>query len=317
MPWKRAHIWNLALAALLLVACQSPGSAPGLPAPSEFSGTVGSATSIGLRWRKVEGASGYELERKVGGGGFSPLIRLPHEVGGSFYQLYTDTGLTPATRYTYRIRAVSDTAQSPWSTSSELETPAAATTRYRVRGFWLGASNPNLYLHTDTGVNYPGATVRVNDVQLNFRNPPGSYYAPSIPGATTGTVLNLEIAVPEGTITGAAAIPPAPSITAPAADATVPANQPLTVTWEHTGPDPDRFHLHLSGNGLSYVVSNIPGDQRSHTIPADRVVPPSSGRARLQLRAVNDGKASFRGPVLDTSEMGVASLSSVVFDIVR
>ena len=317
MPWKRAHIWNLALAALLLVACQSPGSAPGLPAPSEFSGTVGSATSIGLRWRKVEGASGYELERKVGGGGFSPLIRLPHEVGGSFYQLYTDTGLTPATRYTYRIRAVSDTAQSPWSTSSELETPAAATTRYRVRGFWLGASNPNLYLHTDTGVNYPGATVRVNDVQLNFRNPPGSYYAPSIPGATTGTVLNLEIAVPEGTITGAAAIPPAPSITAPAADATVPANQPLTVTWEHTGPDPDRFYLHLLGNGLDYLVWDIPGDQRSHTIPADRVVPPSSGRARLQLRAVNDGKASFRGPVLDTSEMGVASLSSVVFDIVR
>ena len=316
MPWKRAHIWNLALAALLLVACQSPGSAPGLPAPSEFSGTVGSATSIGLRWRKVEGASGYELERKVGGG-FSPLIRLHHEVGGSFYQLYTDTGLTPATRYTYRIRAVSDTAQSPWSTSSELETPAAATTRYRVRGFWLGASNPNLYLRTDTGVNYPGATVRVNDVQLNFRNPPGSYYAPSIPGATTGTVLNLEIAVPEGTITGAAAIPPAPSITAPAADATVPANQPLTVTWEHTGPDPDRFYLHLLGNGLDYLVWDIPGDQRSHTIPADRVVPPSSGRARLQLRAVNDGKASFRGPVLDTSEMGVASLSSVVFDIVR
>jgi hypothetical protein len=317
MSWKRAHIWNLALAALLLVACQSPGSAPGLPAPSEFSGTVGSATSIGLRWRKVEGASGYEIERKVGGGGFSPLIRLPHEVGGSFYQFYTDTGLTPATRYTYRIRAVSGAAQSPWSVSGELETPAAATTRYEVTGFWLGASDPNLYLLTDTGVNYPGATVRVNDVQLNFRNPPGSYYAPSIPGATTGTVLNLEIAVPEGTITGAAAIPPAPTIVTPAADATVPANQPLTVTWEHTGPDPDRFHLHLLGDGLDYVVWNIPGHQRSHTIPADQVVPPSSGRALLVLRAVNDGKASFRGPVLDTSEMGVASLSRVVFDIVR
>ena len=317
MSWKRAHIWNLALAALLLVACQSPGSAPGLPAPTDFSGTVGSATSIGLRWRKVEGASGYEIERKMGGGGFSPLIRLPHEVGGSFYQFYTDTGLTPATRYTYRIRAVSGAAQSPWSVSGELETPAAATTRYEVAGYWLGASDPNLYLLTDTGVKYPRATVRVNDVQLNFQNPPGSYYAPSIPGATTGTVLNLEIAVPEGTITATAAIPPAPTIVTPAADATVPANQALTVTWEHTGPDPDRFHLHLLGNGLAYVVRNIPGDQRSHTIPADRVVPPSSRRARLVLRAANDGKASFRGPVLDTSEMGVASLSSVVFDIVR
>ena len=130
-------------------------------------------------------------------------------------------------------------------------------------------------------------------------------------------MLNLEIAVPEGTITGTAAIPPAPTIATPAADATVPANQPLTVTWEHTGPDPDRFHLHLLGNGLAYVVRNIPGHQRSHTIPADQVVPPSGGRASLYLRAVNDGKSNFTGPVLDTSEMGVASLSRVVFDIVR
>jgi hypothetical protein len=181
----------------------------------------------------------------------------------------------------------------------------------------LGASNPNLYLRTDTGVNYPDASVTVNGTALIFNSSSGSYSAPSIPGATAGTVLDLRVVVPEGTINSSAAIPSKPNLTAPAADASISANQPLTVTWEYTGPNPDRFYLHLVGNGpLNYIASNIPGDQRSHTVPAGSVVLPSTGRAFVFLHAVNDGKTTFSGPVLDTSEMGVAAISQVVFDIV-
>ncbi len=317
MVWKSAIRGLIGIGLLVLAACQSPGPTPGLSAPEDFTGTVGSATSIGLSWRKVEGASEYEIERKVGSGSFSPLIRLPHQAGGPFFQSHTDIGLSPATRYTYRIRAVSATAQSPWSVSNELETPTATTTRYRIRGFWLGASNPNLYLRTDTGVNYPDAGVTVNGTALIFNSSSGSYSAPSLPGATAGTVLDLKVVVPEGTITSSAAIPSKPNLTAPAADASISANQPLTVTWEYTGPNPDRFYLHLVGNGpLNYIASNIPGDQRSHTVPAGSVILPSTGRAFVFLHAVNDGKTTFSGPVLDTSEMGVAAISQVVFDIV-
>ncbi|WP_158539620.1 fibronectin type III domain-containing protein [Meiothermus sp. QL-1] len=309
--------WLYLAVAAFLTACPQNPPPPTLGRPGDFTATVGSSTSIGLRWLKVEGAAAYQLERKVGSGSFSPLVSIPHEMGGPLVQSHTDSGLTPGTRYTYRIRAVNAGLQSEWSTSAEVETPAAASTRYRVSGYWLGASDPNLYLVTDTGVVFSSATVTVNGTPLTYRNPPGSYYAPSLPGATAGTVLNLNITVPEGTITASAAIPQAPSLTAPAADARITENRPLTVTWNYTGPDPDRFYLHLLGDGpLNYVAANISGAERSFTIPADQVVVPAGGRASLFLYAVNDGKASFSGPVLPTSAMGVAASTSVIFDIV-
>ncbi len=245
--------WFCLLSLIALSACGSSPAPPTLEAPGEFTARVGSSTSIGLSWRKVEGASRYELERRVGGGSFTPLATPPHEVGGSAFQFYTDTGLTPGTRYTYRVRALNDRARSEWSASNEVETPTVGA-RYRVNGYWLGASNPNLYLFTDRGVNFSGATVTVNGTPLNYRNPPGAYYAPSIPGAGPGTRLELSIEVPEGTITGAAVIPEAPSLTAPTPGASLPAGQPLTVTWSHPGPDPDRFYLLLLGSGICSVA---------------------------------------------------------------
>ncbi|GIW34825.1 fibronectin type III domain-containing protein [Meiothermus sp.] len=312
----KPYPWLYLVAMVFLTACPQNPPPPTLGKPGNFTATVGSSTTIGLTWLKVDGATAYQIERKVGSGSFSLLTSIPHEMGGPPGQSHTDSGLAPSTRYTYRIRAVNASLQSEWNNSAEVETPALASTKYRVWGNWLGASNPNLYLSTDTGVAFSSATVTINGTPLTYLNPPGSYSATSIPGATAGTVLNLSITVPEGTINGSAAIPPAPILTAPAADARITANQPLTVTWSYTGPDPDRFYLHLLGNGpLNYVVTSIPGTNRSFTIPADQVVVPA-GRTFLFLYAINDGKASFSGPVLPTSEMGVAASTSVIFDIV-
>lgn len=313
----RTHFWLYLPMLGLLTACPQTPPPPALVKPSDFSALVGSSTSIGLSWLKVDGANEYQIERKVGSGSFSPLVTIPHEAGGPPGQGHTDSGLSPSTRYTYRIRAVNASLQSDWSTSAEVETPAAASTKYRVWGNWLGASTPNLYLSTDTGVIFSSATVTLNGTALTYQNPPGSYSAPSIPGATAGTVLNLSISVPEGTITASAAIPQTPTLSAPAPGARIFAGQPLTVIWNYTGPDPDRFYLQLLGNGpLYYIASSIPGTERSHTVPADKVLVPTSGKAFLFLYAINDGKASFSGPVLPTSEMGVAASTSVEFDIV-
>lgn len=312
----KANLLVFPLCLMVLVACnQNPPQAT-LPRPEAFSATVGSSTAIGLSWRKVAGATEYQLERKTGSGPFSPLVTLPHEEGGPLEQRHTDTGLAPGTRYTYRIRAVNARAQSDWSSSAEVETPAMTSTQYQVRGSWLGARNANLYLTTDRGVNYSAATVRINGTTLTYRNPPGSYFASSIPGASAGTVLQLEIEVPEGLISASATIPETPSIAEPRANASVRAGQPLTVTWEYPGPDPDRFYLQLVGNGPTNYAENLPGTLRSHTIPGERVVVPTSGRVFLYLYAVNDGQGSFSGPALPNSQMGVAAWTSVEFDIV-
>jgi hypothetical protein len=151
---------------------------------------------------------------------------------------------------------------------------------------------------------------------LSFQSSPGSYYAAEIPGAVAGTTLNLSIIVPEGTISAQDVIPETPTITVPAENTEVMENQALEVTWTYSGAEPDRFYLQLLGNGPNYIVSDRPGTARSLTIPAEEVVIPSSGSVFIYLYAVNDGKDSFSGPFLPSSELGIAASTRVQFEIV-
>jgi hypothetical protein len=307
---------KIVLFLLLLISCKPQESTTDLGKPDDFAATVGSSTSIGLTWLKVNDAKTYEIERQVGDGNFLPLITIAHEVGGPFGQSHTDTDLTPGNFYTYRIRAKNDQTQSDWSVSAKVQTPVEASTKYRITGYWLGAGIPNIYISTDTGVNFSGATAAVNETTLTYVNPPGAYRATAIPDAAAGTLLSLNITVPEGTITAEDVIPGTPSITSPVSSADVTENQPLEVNWTYTGTDPDRFYLQLLGNGPNYVVSDLPGTARTLTIPAEEVIMPSSGSTYIFLYAVNDGKDSFTGPFLPTSEMGIAASTNVQFDIV-
>lgn len=318
---KNRLAFSLVCLVVLLVGCTpsnpTPTPTPTLEKPASFNAVVGSSSSVGLTWKKVDAAKRYELERKIADASFVALATQTHEVGGALSQSLTDTALIAATRYTYRVRAVNDQASSDWVVSAEVQTSATATTKYRVRGNWLGASNPNLYIATDTGVNYSGATMSLNGTALSFRASPGSYYASSVPGATTGTVLNLSITVPEGTIVAQGSIPQTPVISAPAANANITAGQALTVTWTYLGTDPDRFYLQLLGaTPVNFISANIPGTARSLTIPASEVKVPSSGLVSMSLRAVNDAKGSFTGPVVADSFMGIASATDIQFNIV-
>jgi hypothetical protein len=306
---------------VLLSACVNSDPAPPsnpVAQPKNVVAKVGSASSVGLIWSKVDSAIQYELERKVGSGDFASLTSIAHEIGGATVVSFTDSGLTAASRYTYRVRVSNAQGKSDWSTSAEVQTLAAASTKYNINGNWLGSSNPNMYLYTDTGVNFTAATVTLNGTPLTVGASSGSYYAPSLPGASpAGTVLNLNITVPEGVITAQASIPQAPVITAPTTSTNATVNTALTVTWTYPGGNPDRFFLQLNGNGVYYVLNEIPGTDRSAIIPADQIKLPTSGNVVvLYLKAVNDGKSSFTGPFMDTSAMGVATEAQVNFKTV-
>lgn len=74
------------------------GSASGVaqvPTPTGLSATPVSATEIALDWNDAPGASGYDIERD------GSVIVYGHAVSN-----YNDTGLTPSTTYTYRVRTV-------------------------------------------------------------------------------------------------------------------------------------------------------------------------------------------------------------------
>ena len=66
--------------------------------PTGFTATAGSSSAITLAWTAAANATGYSLERKSGVGAYAQ-IATPSSNG------YLDAGLTPATAYTYRLKA--------------------------------------------------------------------------------------------------------------------------------------------------------------------------------------------------------------------
>ena len=67
----------------------------GFSAPTGLAAVVVSSSRIDLSWNPVTGATGYDVDRDGG------II-----VTGTASTSYSDTGLTPATLYSYRVRAV-------------------------------------------------------------------------------------------------------------------------------------------------------------------------------------------------------------------
>lgn len=87
----------LSLGLLFLLGCTQPPTNP-----TGFSARVLSPTSVALNWAAASGASGYVLERKPG----EASSTTPFAVVATLTALtYTDTGLSPKTPYTYRLKA--------------------------------------------------------------------------------------------------------------------------------------------------------------------------------------------------------------------
>ncbi|MVM39319.1 hypothetical protein GO730_20045 [Spirosoma sp. HMF3257] len=78
-----------------------------------------STTQINLTWTGVSGATSYQLERSPNGNDSWTKIADP---AGSATN-YSDAGLTPNTRYYYRLRAVISGNNGPYSNVTNATTP--------------------------------------------------------------------------------------------------------------------------------------------------------------------------------------------------
>ena len=144
------------------------GSPPSNPAT--FTATAASSTQINLTWTASAGATSYSLERKTGSAAYATIQA---SVTGTGFQ---DSGLTPSTAYTYRVKAAN-------ANGSSAGMEASATTQAPPAGgdFTLAPNPASLALAAGGTGN---STVTI-----------------SRPGGFTGDVtLSLE-----GTVVGAAA----------------------------------------------------------------------------------------------------------------
>ena len=95
------------------VAIQAPA---GLPAPTGVTATATSQTAVNVSWTSVSGATGYTLQRSPDGSTGWTTIGSPTGTN------YTDSGLSAATTYYYRVSATGGGNTSPYSTVASATT---------------------------------------------------------------------------------------------------------------------------------------------------------------------------------------------------
>ena len=100
------------------------------------------ATEIDLAWtapdNNGEAITSYTLQRKEGSGNYADVSPAPVATATS----YTDTGLTPATAYTYRIRATNSEGDAAWSNEPSETTDNAAPAKITDLAAALPSSDP-------------------------------------------------------------------------------------------------------------------------------------------------------------------------------
>src|SRR6185436_2886465 len=89
------------------------------PAPSGLTATPVSPVQIDLAWQPSAGATAYDVERSLNGGGSW------NTAGTSTTTSFSDTGLSGGTTYSYRVRATNAGGSSTPSGTATATTPVA------------------------------------------------------------------------------------------------------------------------------------------------------------------------------------------------
>jgi putative transposon-encoded protein len=90
-------------------------------APSNLTAAATSQTQVSLTWTdNSNNETGFRVERRTGSGAFAEIASP-----GANVTTFGDSGLTPATTYGYRVRAVNSTGPSSYSNETTAATQAA------------------------------------------------------------------------------------------------------------------------------------------------------------------------------------------------
>ncbi|MBN1673758.1 MAG: CotH kinase family protein, partial [Kiritimatiellae bacterium] len=117
-------------------------------APSSLTAAAPSSTAVTLGWTDNSGnETGFKIERSLNGSTWSQI-----STAGANATAYTDSGLSPATQYYYRVRAYNSAGNSGYSNTANTTTPdtapaapsglaAAALSTSQIRVTWVDNSS--------------------------------------------------------------------------------------------------------------------------------------------------------------------------------
>ena len=141
---------------------------PTAPAsPSSLRATAASSSQVNVSWAdNATNESGFYVERSTSGTTFTQVAALAANVTA-----YSDTGLSAATTYTYRVRASNSTGNSAYSSTAAATTAAAAATApAAATGLAASAASSSQVILTwaDNATNESGFYVERSTNGLNF-----------------------------------------------------------------------------------------------------------------------------------------------------
>lgn len=213
--WSGVGAGNYALSARVVYASSSVNSttasitvnpAPTAPlAPLNLTATVASSSQINLAWTAGSAnQTGFKIERSLNGSTYTQIATTAANVTS-----YSNTGLTAATLYYYRVAGSNAQGDSPFSNIASATT-SATTSVIRINFQPSGATVPVGYL-ADTGAVYGnrgnGQTYGWNVANTSFTRDRNSTRSADQRYDTlnhmqkSGGARSWEIAVPNGTYT--------------------------------------------------------------------------------------------------------------------
>ena len=148
--------------------------APPVGVPQNLVAVAISTTQINLTWNSVSGATTYQLERSPNGNdNWTKIADLPANATS-----YANTGLTPNTRYFYRVRAVNAVGQSAYSNVADETTPdspptaparltATAVSITQINVAWADLSNNERGFEVERGSSATAPFTKIADLPAN------------------------------------------------------------------------------------------------------------------------------------------------------
>jgi parallel beta-helix repeat protein len=239
-----------------------PPTAPA--APTALSATAASAIAINLTWSdNANNETAYKIERSTAGGSFVQIAAVGAEATS-----YSDTGLTPSTAYTYRVRATNAVGDSAYSNSASATTPVAppdpsapsaltatANSSSQVSLNWKDNSGL-LDLHLGFKVERStagGAFTEIATVLLGT-----SYTDNALAGSTTyayrvSAIGLLNNSGYSNTATVTTPVAPTAPVSPSQLTATATSSTSIALTWIDNSDNETNFRLGRSTDGITFV----------------------------------------------------------------
>ena len=240
-------------------------------APSGLSASTTSSSAIALAWADTAtNEDSFAIERSADGVTFAPIATAPANATA-----YTDTGLSAATAYTYRVRAHNTGGDSAYSNTAAATTLPAAPSAPSGLSASATSSSAIALAWADTATNEDSFAIERSADGVTFApiaTAPANATGYTDTGLSAATTYTYRVRAHNtggdsaySNTAAATTLPTAPS--APSGlSASAASSSSIVLSWSDTATNEDSFAIERSGDGVTFApIATAPANATGYT----------------------------------------------------